>query len=142
LPGDRHGRVRGDPRRGGGGDVQVPHPRGRVRAGGAAGRPRRRQPRPAGGALPMTKVLVRSGGLYTTVQDTGRAGHYHIGMPPSGAMDTYAAVAANILVGNADGAGVLEATYVGPKLEFTDDRVVAVTGADAPVTLNDEPVEA
>ena len=90
----------------------------------------------------MTKVLIRSGGLYTTVQDTGRAGHYHIGMPPSGAMDTYAAVAANILVGNADGAGVLEATYVGPKLEFTDDRVVAVTGADAPVTLNDEPVEA
>lgn len=89
----------------------------------------------------MSRILVRSGGLYTTVQDTGRLGYYHMGMPPSGAMDVFSAVAANLLVGNPDGAGVLEATYVGPKLEFTDDRLVSVTGADAPVTLNDEPVE-
>lgn len=89
----------------------------------------------------MNRLLVRAGGLYTTVQDTGRFGHYHMGMPPSGAMDIYSAVVANMLVGNADDAAVLEATYVGPKLEFTDDRLVAVTGADAPVTLNDEPVE-
>ncbi len=89
----------------------------------------------------MSELLVRAGGLYTTVQDTGRLGYYHMGMPPSGAMDTYSAVVANMLVGNPDDAGLLEATYVGPKLEFTDDRLVAVTGADAPVTLNDEPVE-
>lgn len=89
----------------------------------------------------MTQILVRSGGLYTTVQDTGRFGYYHMGMPPSGAMDVFSAVAANLVVGNPDGAGVLEATYVGPKLEFTDDRLVSVTGADAPVTLNDDPVE-
>lgn len=89
----------------------------------------------------MSELLVRSGGLYTTVQDTGRFGYYHMGMPPSGAMDTYSAVVANMLVGNSDGAGVLEGTYVGPALEFTDERLVAVTGADVPVTLNDEPVE-
>ncbi|MCP2254531.1 biotin-dependent carboxylase uncharacterized domain-containing protein [Prauserella aidingensis] len=89
----------------------------------------------------MSELRVRAGGLYTTVQDTGRFGHYHMGMPPSGAMDTYSAVVANMLVGNPDGAGVLEGTYIGPTLEFTDDRVVAVTGADVPVTLNDEPVE-
>ncbi|MBB3051651.1 biotin-dependent carboxylase-like uncharacterized protein [Prauserella isguenensis] len=89
----------------------------------------------------MSELRVRAGGLYTTVQDTGRFGHYHMGMPPSGAMDTYSAVVANMLVGNPDGAGVLEGTYVGPTLEFTDDRLVAVTGADVPVTLNDEPVE-
>ncbi|OLT45904.1 allophanate hydrolase [Saccharomonospora sp. CUA-673] len=89
----------------------------------------------------MSDLLVRSGGLYTTVQDTGRFGYYHTGMPPSGAMDAYAAVVANLLVGNPDGAGVLEGTYIGPTLEFTDERLVAVTGADVPVTVNDEPVE-
>lgn len=89
----------------------------------------------------MNRLRVRSGGLSTTVQDTGRNGYYHMGMPPSGAMDTYSAVAANMLVGNTDGAGLLEATYVGPELEFTDDRLVAVTGADSPVTRNGEPVE-
>src|SRR5699024_7872077 len=46
----------------------------------------------------------------------------------------------NMLAGNLDGAAVLEATYVGPTLEFTDDRRVAVTGAAAPVTVNGESV--
>ncbi|MQA07266.1 MAG: 5-oxoprolinase/urea amidolyase family protein [Pseudonocardiaceae bacterium] len=90
----------------------------------------------------MSQLNVVSGGLYTTVQDRGRPGHYRIGMPPSGAMDQYSCAVANLLVGNPDDAAVLEATYIGPRLEFTDRRLVAVTGADAPVTLNDEPVEA
>lgn len=88
----------------------------------------------------MSEVIVRSPGLYTTVQDIGRDGHYEIGMPPSGAMDQYSYRCANLLVGNVEGAAALEATYIGPRLEFTDDRVVAVTGACAPVSLNDEPV--
>ncbi|QIZ37635.1 biotin-dependent carboxyltransferase family protein [Saccharopolyspora sp. ASAGF58] len=89
----------------------------------------------------MTKLIVQSGGLFTTVQDAGRNGHYDIGMPPSGAMDQYSYAAANMLVGNPVGAAALEATYIGPELEFTDDRLVAVTGAAAPVMLNGEPVE-
>ncbi|QVQ50198.1 biotin-dependent carboxyltransferase [Spiractinospora alimapuensis] len=89
----------------------------------------------------MSDVLVRKGGLHTTVQDKGRDGYYSLGMPPSGAMDQYSYRVANMLVGNPDGAAALEATYVGPTLEFTDDRYVAVTGADAPVTINGEPVE-
>ncbi|MFC7343086.1 biotin-dependent carboxyltransferase family protein [Saccharopolyspora griseoalba] len=88
----------------------------------------------------MSEVIVRSPGLYTTVQDSGRDGHYEIGMPPSGAMDQFSYRSANLLVGNPEGAAALEATYIGPKLEFTDDRVVAVTGAQAPLSLNDEPV--
>lgn len=87
------------------------------------------------------ELLVRQGGLSTTVQDDGRHGHYAIGMPPSGAMDRYAATLANILVGNDDHAAVLETTYLGPTCEFTDERLVAVTGADVPVLVNDEPVE-
>lgn len=89
----------------------------------------------------MTEVIVRSGGLYTTVQDAGRDGYYDIGMPPSGAMDQYSYRAANLLVGNPEGAAALECTYIGPELEFTDERLIAVTGATVPVTLNGEPVE-
>ena len=85
-------------------------------------------------------VKVVTGGLSTTVQDLGRPGRYAIGMPPSGAMDQYSCRVANLLVGNPEDAAVLEATYVGPTLEFTDDRHVAVTGAEAAVTLNGEAV--
>jgi biotin-dependent carboxylase-like uncharacterized protein len=88
----------------------------------------------------VSGLIVHSPGLYTTVQDTGRDGFYEIGMPPSGALDQFSHRAANLLVGNPEGAATLEATYIGPRLEFTDDRVVAVTGADAPVSRNGEPV--
>ena len=85
-------------------------------------------------------ALVRGGGLHTTVQDAGRDGYYSLGIPPSGAMDRFSYRAANMLVGNPDGAAALEATYVGPTLEFTDERRVAVTGAEVPVTINGEAV--
>ena len=71
-------------------------------------------------------------GLSTTVQDLGRPGYYHIGIPMSGGMDMLSLTAANLLVGNPPGAAVLEAVFLGPKLEFTRDATVAVTGADLP----------
>lgn len=84
------------------------------------------------------QLKVLSGGLSTTVQDLGRTGMYAIGMPPSGAMDLFSFQVANLLVGNDVGAAALEATYIGPSLEFTDDRVIAVTGGEASATLNGE----
>ena len=75
----------------------------------------------------MIKVL--NPGLATSVQDMGRHGYYHLGIPQSGGMDQLALQAANLLVGNASDAAVLEATFMGPELEFTADAVVAVTGA-------------
>lgn len=85
-------------------------------------------------------IEVTTGGLSTTVQDAGRPGQYAIGMPPSGAMDQFSYRIGNLLVGNDERAASLEATYIGPTLRFTDDRVVAVTGATAPLTLNGEPM--
>lgn len=85
-------------------------------------------------------IEVLEGGLSTTVQDDGRFGQYHIGMPPSGAMDKFAHTVANYLVGNdADGA-TLEMTYSGADLEFTEDAVVALTGAEMSPKLNGEAV--
>ena len=77
-------------------------------------------------------VKVLKPGLSTTVQDLGRPGYYHIGIPISGGMDRHALVAANLLVGNKEGAAVLEAVFMGPELEFGDDATVAVTGAELP----------
>ncbi|MBC8130580.1 MAG: biotin-dependent carboxyltransferase [Rhizobiaceae bacterium] len=69
-------------------------------------------------------------GLSTTVQDLGRPGYYHLGLPISGAMDRYALIAANLLVGNQPGDAGLEAVFMGPELRFDADATVAVCGAD------------
>ncbi|MCX7643902.1 MAG: biotin-dependent carboxyltransferase family protein [Rhodobacteraceae bacterium] len=83
-------------------------------------------------------VKVISPGLSTTVQDLGRPGYYHLGIPLSGGMDRFALRVANMLVGNDEGAAVLEAVFTGPELEFTAPATVAVTGADLPPRLNGE----
>lgn len=83
-------------------------------------------------------VKVISPGLSTTVQDLGRPGYYHLGIPLSGGMDRFALRSANMLVGNDEGAAVLEAVFTGPELEFTTPATVAVTGAELPPKLNGE----
>lgn len=83
----------------------------------------------------MLRVLAP--GLLTTVQDLGRFGWYHIGMPPSGAMDNFAFRVGNLLVGNQEEAAGLEITYVGPILEVTQETVIAVTGGELPLSIND-----
>ena len=77
-------------------------------------------------------------GFATTVQDLGRPGYYHLGIPLSGAMDRYALRAANMLVGNDEGDAGLEAVFTGPELRFTSDAIVAVTGADLPPKVDGE----
>lgn len=86
-------------------------------------------------------IRVIEPGLSTTVQDTGRYGHYHIGMPPSGAMDLFAHRVANYLVGNDDDRATLEMTYTGADLQFEEDAVIAITGARMSPSINGEPVD-
>jgi len=81
-------------------------------------------------------LLIHDAGPLTTIQDLGRPGHLRVGIPESGPVDREAFVLANRLVGNPDGAAGLECTLMGPRLEFTDERAVAVTGADMPLSVN------
>lgn len=74
-------------------------------------------------------IKVIKPGLATSVQDAGREGYYHLGIPPSGALDQYSMKTANLLVGNAPDAAVLECALMGPELEFQSDALVAVCGA-------------
>lgn len=87
----------------------------------------------------MTSVLVRRAGPSTTVQDLGRPGWAHLGVPVSGAADSRSLRRANVLVGNDPGHAALEATLLGPELEFEADAVLAVTGAECALRLDGRP---
>ena len=76
-------------------------------------------------------------GTQTTVQDyPGRAGYWHVGVPPSGPMDALAFRIANRLVGNLDSVAGLEIAVTGPTLRFASDAVIALTGADFAARLD------
>jgi biotin-dependent carboxylase-like uncharacterized protein len=96
----------------------------------------------------MLEVLA--GGPQTTVQDLGRPGYLHTGMPPSGAFDSFSLRVANLLVGNNPGGRYLvgrdpgdaglEILLFGCRLRATADHVIAVTGGDLTPTLNGAPL--
>ncbi|WP_062137313.1 biotin-dependent carboxyltransferase family protein [Demequina aestuarii] len=82
---------------------------------------------------PALEVL--DAGALTTVQDQGRPGFAHLGVPRAGALDAPAAALANRLVGNPAGAAVLETTATGCTLRATGPVLVAVTGAPCSVFI-------
>ena len=86
-------------------------------------------------------VRVMEAGLQSCIQDyPGRIGYWRVGIPLSGPMDAIAFKLANLLVGNPAGAAALEAQFVGPKLEFLNDAVVALTGGEWQPLLDDRPI--
>ncbi|MEV6006878.1 biotin-dependent carboxyltransferase family protein [Streptomyces sp. NPDC051976] len=87
----------------------------------------------------MSLYVVRPGAL-TTVQDLGRPGYAHLGVPHSGALDGPAHRLANRLVGNPATAATLETTLDGCALRPSRPLVVAVTGAPCPVRVDGRPV--
>jgi biotin-dependent carboxylase-like uncharacterized protein len=74
-------------------------------------------------------LIVEQAGPLLTVQDLGRAGYAHLGVPHSGAADRTALIRANRMVRNPDSAAGLESTLVGARLRAETDLVVALTGA-------------
>jgi urea carboxylase len=83
----------------------------------------------------MTFEVIKPG-LLTTIQDLGRPGYFHLGIPEGGAMDRAAMRIANMLVGNPEDAAGLEAVFMGPELKFNADALVAVAGAEMPVFVD------
>lgn len=97
---------------------------------------------------PDPRIDVLDGGMMSTIQDyPGRTGYWEIGVPPSGPMDNLSFRLANRIVGNPESVPGLEITTTGPTLRFSYDTVVAVTGAEVEVLLDDvvvkqnEPIE-
>lgn len=85
----------------------------------------------------MTFKIVKPG-LATSIQDLGRPGYFHLGIPQGGAMDRFALRAANMLVGNPEDAACLEAVFMGPEITFDKAVSVAITGGEMPVMLDGE----
>jgi KipI family sensor histidine kinase inhibitor len=83
----------------------------------------RAQPIPAEGALEIIEP-----GTLTSVQDLGRPGFRHLGVTAGGAADAISARVANRLVGNPDGAALLECCLGGPLLKFHQTTRVAFVG--------------
>jgi biotin-dependent carboxylase-like uncharacterized protein len=81
-------------------------------------------------------LRVVAPGLMTTVQDLGRRGYQHLGVPVSGALDHVSLRAANLLAGNPEGSAALEIAYQGPTLVVETDSVrIALAGAKATVDI-------
>lgn len=80
-------------------------------------------------------TVIDPGGL-TTVQDLGRPGYAHLGVPPSGAVDRDALALGNRLVGTSEAAAGLEITLVGPRLRFDVPATIALTGAPLPAAVD------
>ncbi|MDN5896481.1 MAG: biotin-dependent carboxyltransferase family protein [Nocardioides sp.] len=87
----------------------------------------------------MSLTIIDAGSL-TTIQDLGRSGVAHLGVPHAGALDARAAALANRLVGNQPGDALLETTVTGVSFELGEPRWIAVTGAACEVRVDDAAV--
>ncbi|MFI6076760.1 biotin-dependent carboxyltransferase family protein [Actinoplanes sp. NPDC051343] len=85
-------------------------------------------------------ITVLRAGPLTTVQDLGRPGFAHLGVPRSGALDQPALRRANALVGNDPSAAALETTLMGCRLRLDAPATIAVTGATCTVKIDGRPV--
>ncbi|MFB6891551.1 biotin-dependent carboxyltransferase family protein [Kitasatospora sp. NPDC056327] len=88
---------------------------------------------------PADALVVERPGPLSTVQDLGRRGVAHLGVPRAGALDGPALRAANRLVGNAPGTAALETTLGGLAVRALRPLLVAVTGAPCPVRVDGRP---
>lgn len=102
-----------------------------------AGKPARAGSAPARRSV---GVEIMKPGTLTSVQDLGREGLGAFGVGRGGALDPWAAMVANLAVGNAPDAPVLECTYVGPVLRFTAATVIAVSGAEVNAVAGGRPI--
>lgn len=89
----------------------------------------------------MGIMKVIKPGFLSTVQDRGRFGFRHFGVPVSGAMDSEAYLLANRILGNFENNPAIELTLKGGEYKFEGAGIIALTGADMNALLNDESVQ-
>ncbi|GIH12979.1 allophanate hydrolase [Rugosimonospora africana] len=89
---------------------------------------------------PPTLDVLRLG-LLATVQDLGRPGLAHLGVPRSGAADRDSLLLGNRLLGNPPDAAGIEATALGLDVRLDQPRWIAVTGATCRVSIAGRPAD-
>lgn len=86
-------------------------------------------------------LTVLRTGPQTLIQDLGRPGNAHLGVPPSGALDVPALTLANRLVGNPEPAAGIEALLGRIRLRANCSCTIAVTGPSVAVSVGDQLVD-
>lgn len=76
------------------------------------------------------------------IQDSGRWGYEHYGICVNGAVDMYAYLMGNDLVGNVTAQPSIEITAFDFSMSSTDDTLICITGAPADITIDSNPIEA
>ena len=89
----------------------------------------------------ICKIHIKSGGLFSTLQDSGRFGLYKEGLPQSGALDQRSMALANWLVGNAENHPVIEMTQIGMQFTIDQNLTIGFAGAEAEVLINDQRID-
>lgn len=85
-------------------------------------------------------ITVVHPGLLSTVQDLGRKGYAHLGVPHAGAADNFSLRIANRLAGNADDEPALEICGGGAQLLFDAETYISLAGGEVEATLGELPV--
>ncbi|MFY7671975.1 biotin-dependent carboxyltransferase family protein [Tenacibaculum sp. MEBiC06402] len=86
----------------------------------------------------MIKVI--SPGIFSSIQDEGRFGFAHFGIPTSGAMDVQSLHLANAILNNELNAAAIEITYGNVKFEFLQACEICVSGANFSPHVNGKPI--
>lgn len=86
-------------------------------------------------------LSILKAGIADTLQDQGRYGFQHLGIPPGGAMDPVAILVSNALVGNQANEAVLEMHFPAPVLLFKSSALIALAGADFGAEIDGVSVE-
>jgi urea carboxylase len=89
---------------------------------------------------PVTFDVLDPGLESLVVDEPGRIGYWHVGVPPSGPMDPLNFRLGNKLLGNPEGESGLEITAAGPTLRFNCPTRICLTGADLSPTLDGQPI--
>jgi KipI family sensor histidine kinase inhibitor len=84
---------------------------------------------------------VRQPGLFSTVQDMGRPGFRHLGVPGSGGLDVLSQSQSNYVVGNPGSSPAIEVMGGFFSVKALADVVVAVTGGDCELTVGGRKAE-
>lgn len=84
----------------------------------------------------MNHLTVESTGVLSLLQDAGRFGQHHLGLTTGGPLDSFSFYWANKLVGNHFNATCIEHSMGGLSLRASNTCVIAVTGANMPITVN------
>ena len=84
----------------------------------------------------LMSIEIIKAGLQSSIQDNGRTGWMHLGISPSGTMDSLSAQLANRILGVPDNQAVLEMTQTGIEMYINEAIDIALVGANMGFEVN------